>query len=539
MRETHTATGCGRRPDPASSRIRYCVCTLALCAAFVNGVAHAGFEADEHRWSGRVSFDLKPGTERSVARLDVLWPFWQANDRLVFTDFRLTDTDGSGFEGNFGLGYRQLFGEDDFMLGGYAFYDRRKSDTGKYYHQATLGAELFVDQLGFRVNGYLPEDDRHVIGARRVTTGNIGAPVPAAIPGVGLTLNGTNVITAPTIIPGTSGGVSRLLVARERALPDFDNDQELWLYGGYFRFKRGRSPTVDGPRVRAEYRFRDVFGVAESEISFGLEWQEDDVRGSQTFGMVRLRIPFGAKKQRKKALAKTRIARRMTEFVVRDIDIVASAQNLNAPQGSPDAPDIDEEITLPATDPVVVAGGNNIFDLPSGEALNVFFISQAGGGDCSQVAPCSVAVAQGQAGYGAGDSLVLLSGTGIIFNNIALNRPRQQILGSGDTGVLNIDLSSGDMLALNGLGMRPTLNGGITLFDEAVVRGFDITGGPPVSIDGNNVANIFLSDLRLNNVTNGIRLQGLISGLASDVTIQNATQDGVQFTGGRLGYVYL
>ncbi len=459
------------------------------------GSADAGESGVPPKWPGQITVEVKPGSDRDIGRLDILFPFLQGSDHLLFADVRLVDPSGSSVEGNLGLGYRQLhrgstFFHGDGVWGLYGFYERRKSDREQYYHQGTVGGELFTEWWSLRANGYFPERGGNVIGRRSSATA-----------GTGIGLNGTTVVVTPFTTTTT-------LTARERALPGFDVEaglgfevgkgHELWFYGGFFRFDTDETPSVSGTRIRAEFRLRDLMGWPGSELSLGGEVQNDGVRGTEGFGVVRLRIPFGhGAGERSRAL--TTIERRMTEFVHRDVDVVTFAQNLNAPPGAKDAPEVSVVTQADA------AGQKTLTDQTSGDPLNVFFVDQAGGGNCTQGSPCTVAAAQMDPQFGAGDTLVLLDNSGTIVSSVALNAARQQVRGGGDTGATTLTLptGAGDQLSLSGLGARPTLRGTVDLADDSSIGGFTLDGGGAVAngIQAANVTAATIEGMEIRNFT--------------------------------------
>ncbi|MFA6021760.1 MAG: inverse autotransporter beta domain-containing protein, partial [Rhodospirillales bacterium] len=79
----------------------------------------------------------------------------QDDDTLLFASIRTRLDDEGGREGNFGLGLRHMLG-DGWNLGGYGYFDRRRSDQGNYFSQVTIGAELLGRDWDVRANAYIP-----------------------------------------------------------------------------------------------------------------------------------------------------------------------------------------------------------------------------------------------------------------------------------------------------------------------------------------------------------------------------------------------
>lgn len=115
------------------------------------------FAASEDKWGGYVEFFAKPGTERSLAKGDMFIPLQQNENFLLFANIRAVFDDHSSREGNFGFGARRLF--DDWIFGGYGYFDIKESENDNTFRQATLGVELLSNDWDFRLNGYIPESD--------------------------------------------------------------------------------------------------------------------------------------------------------------------------------------------------------------------------------------------------------------------------------------------------------------------------------------------------------------------------------------------
>ena len=69
---------------------------------------------------------------------------------------RIADHDD--IEGNFGLGLRRML-EGGWNIGGYGYYDRRRSDSGNVFNQLTFGATLGPN-WDFRANAYAPQGSK-------------------------------------------------------------------------------------------------------------------------------------------------------------------------------------------------------------------------------------------------------------------------------------------------------------------------------------------------------------------------------------------
>jgi len=497
---------------------------LCISVPLITSTNHL-YAADTDKWNGKLSIELKAGSDQQIGTVDALVPLWQRQDRLVFADIRFVDTDGAAAEGNFGIGYRQAISEKssiggDWAWGIYGFADRSRTPTGNYFSQISAGAEIFSENWSLRGNVYYPERDSNVIATQ---AGGFD----------GLALNGTAVVLQQ----------SASLEAREYALPGVDlelgrrfslsSNQEIWLYGAYFHFDRSQTPVVEGPRFRAEYRLYDVLNVAGSELSFGAEVQHDDIRKTDESFVARLRIPFGKAGKKKRSQLSQNIVRRMTEYVVRDRDIIALAQDINQPVGSELGPEL-------AAGSTGVTGTTAVTDPTTGEQLDVFIVDNTGGGNCTQNSPCTVAAAQANASYGTGDIIIVTDSSGAVVSDADLTAgaqtARRQLVGGAAT--VNIALSSGDSLALTGLGSRPTVNGTVTLANESIVRNLNIAS-PGIGLAANGITSATVDDVTISSAaTTGINIQNTSGTVTvSNSSISNtATAVSLQTIGGNFNF---
>lgn len=281
---------------------------FVLCAPFLlvstNGRAETVQSAP--KWGPHLDLEGKAGTDRNLGETDLFIPLWQDQDTLTFTSLRARMDDNNSHEGNFGLGIRQML-DTGWNIGGYGYFDRRHSPYGNKFNQLTFGAEALSLDWDFRANAYIP------IGTTQYMEDSLSTV-------------------------DVSGATLMYKQGEERALRGFDGEigwriplfeadagQQLRAYAGGYRFTENNVDTVQGPRGRLDLTFDEVPFLWEgSRFSLGAEIQHDSPRGTQGFASFRLRIPlqgFGdAPKPRLTALE-----RRMTDPIIRDIDVVSQA----------------------------------------------------------------------------------------------------------------------------------------------------------------------------------------------------------------------
>lgn len=270
------------------------------------------------KWLSSINFEARPGTSRSLGEADLFVPFAQNDETLLFGNARFRFDDADSREGNLGLGLRHMLASG-WNLGVYGYYDRRRTGFDNYFNQATFGVEALGRDFDFRANAYLP------FGDTAKSAGSISGATFASL--VGSTIQVT-----------TLGTTFR----EERALRGFDaevgwrvpiwsadDSKALRLYAGMFHFDDSVVKAVTGPRLRAELTMYEVPHLWDgARLTLGVEFQHDDVRGSQGFGLVRLSVPLQPARHERKLNWQER---RMVDRVVRDVDIVTEASTRQAP----------------------------------------------------------------------------------------------------------------------------------------------------------------------------------------------------------------
>ncbi len=115
------------------------VVILVLLFASLSSKATVSVFSDDAKYSPRIELSAKAGKYRHIVRPGFVLPIYQKKDFLIHTTvIGMADTK-KAIEGNVGLGFRSLI--DRNIVGGFAFYDIRKTSRNNLIHQLTLGAE--------------------------------------------------------------------------------------------------------------------------------------------------------------------------------------------------------------------------------------------------------------------------------------------------------------------------------------------------------------------------------------------------------------
>eukprot|EP00439_Symbiodinium_sp_Y106_P086704 s1_g35.t1 len=321
---------------------------VLLSAALVMSGPVSAVAAEGDKWTPYVDVEGKLGTDRNLGEVSVFVPLGQSQDSLVFGNLITRFDDQDSFEGNVGLGYREIV-DGAYILGGYAFFDRRKSASDNYFNQVTAGAEFMTDVWTVRSNVYFADNDLAPTGGGVVSQ------------------TGTQIFVQSNL----EGALSGFDAEVGRVIPLGLEGVTLSGFAGGFHFGRSGFDDVSGPRARAELSVSNLWDSvlpSGTQLRFGAEVQHDDVRDTQGFLSARLRVPlFGSSSSSNLSL----LEQRMVDPVVRDIDVVAggtlSAQVTPTIQGTPvqgasiidGANDLGAALTSAGPNSIVIVDGSN------------------------------------------------------------------------------------------------------------------------------------------------------------------------------------
>lgn len=443
-------------------------CVLSLC--FVAGLSFPAVAADK-KWHPHVDFEGKLGSERSLGEADVFFPLAQDDDTLLFGNLRARLDNDSSSEANIGLGLRHML-RTGWNVGGYAYFDRRRSEADNYFSQITIGAEALSEDWDLRTNGYIAVGDRE----------------HAAAGFAGASITGTTIVLRSGLEKSMQGFDAEL----GWRVPVFTRDdaQQLRFYAGGYHFNGDDVADISGPRLRAELVFDEIPALWQgSRFSLGAEWQHDDPRGSQGFVTARLRVPLQAEGSSGTALAaQTAMERRMTAPVVRDIDIVTQAGAFGASE--------------------------TVTETAGGQTITVLSSDVTAGGD----------LAAAVAGAGP-NSTVILTGDFDTGANATVLQTGQTLMGAG---TITVRAPSGQTASLTTgtasiTGVPALAEGTVMMADDSTLMGMtiidtDVTANNAIAVRVNGRSNVRI----INNDITAIQNSGF-SGTAHGVNIANST----------------
>lgn len=457
--------------------------TVVVTAALLCGGIPAGAEeTGAPKWGAHMEIEGRAGTDRSSGMGDFFVPLWQNDDSLLAANFRARFHGDDGGEGNFGLVLRRMLA-NGWNAGIYGFYDVRRTGWDNTFHQATIGAELLGRDFDLRFNGYLP------VGT---TSQAVNSLTSTAISGSRVVLRG-----------GEELAMRGLDAEIGWRVPVFEPDSgaALRIFGSGYHFENGSPDVRDitGARGRLELSFDAISFLPEgARFTLGGEVQNDSVRGTQAAGYARLRIPLGGGRS-----SLTAQEQRMTDFVMRDIDVVTQAGAF---------------------------GPEEIAATQDGQSLYVF--------DPGTTSDLAAAIASAGA-----NSTVILAGMFDVTVDNALDTVRlqtgQTVMGSGNITVAGASGLTATLTSPTRGGINASMNASsnlsaVAMSDNGTLQGVTInavqTGGlfSVYGVEANGVSGATITDsvISATNSTSGAAGVRLIGG-STNITVTGNTVSAV------------
>jgi len=252
-------------------------------------------------YHSRVDFNLKGGNKRNIGQIGLLMPLLQNRDNLLFATIIGMRDSRSNTEGNFGLGFRKKF--ITYIFGGYGFYDFRKTQLNSKVHQLTLGVEYLSPKLDARFNVYIPDASEYCVKRLPNKTKE--------------SITTTHVIyetTAHKLMEVSRRGFD---VEVGVPIPQLMNSQCFLSYYFFNATKIQKSQAMHGVRSRVKYQLHNILSL-EGEIAY------DNVRKFQGYVGFSLNFKLGRKQDKKVDIHF--LDYKMTQSIIRDIDVVASQE---------------------------------------------------------------------------------------------------------------------------------------------------------------------------------------------------------------------
>jgi hypothetical protein len=448
----------------------------------------------------RVELNHRYSNDRAITMSEFWVPLAEGaqNDSVLFGDLRLMGDNNDNKEFNVGLGYRKAVDgslDNQTIVGGMVWYDRRHTARGSKFNQITVSGEVISDTYDVRSNLYIPLND-----SKTHTQENPNGT------GTGFVGNQILVNTDQTVIEEALPGVDFEIGTRIKALDKITDATRV--YAGAYHFEGERVEDVTGVRAR-------IASDITRDIQIGARYQYDDVRDSQTYVEATVRFPFKAKKSFKQ----NGVISRLDESPERDIDIVHN-------------------------EAIIDDGVNEIIlNAATGVTQNVLHVDNTagGGGDGTIETPFNT-LAAAEAAAVSHDMIYVHRGDGTTTGQdagITIDDTGQILAGSG----ANLLFSSGKFATSNNKNIRNGIvagtettapiitnragNGVDVTADDVLITGITVDGATNRGIFSENADNTVIDTVTAsNNTLDGIRIQSSLSNSISRVTVKKSIANG-------------
>jgi len=406
-------------------------------------------------WMPRVSITGEYGNY-GVGQADLFTPFYSNNRSIVFFDLRATASANSTQEYNGALGFRSIVGEaNKSIVGAHIWDDRKHTQYGNFFDQATLGGEYFGPIYSVTSNIYVPYGDKKQLAY------------------------GSSAGTTPFVTGHTVGYFSD--AAYETALKGIDVevgkqdliDRHLRIYADYYHFGEGSdSVRMNGGRARSEFIIENKWlHQMGTDVMLTASVQYDNVEHAAGFLGVRLNVGRDYEPT-------DPLVGRLEEYIIRDNNIVA-------PIGIKSSIRVTDPDTFIFVDNTKPAGGDGTKEHPYNNEQEA--ITNAKSGNVIYTF------------QGAGDYALPNGGLNLIQNVV--------FFGAGSDYIFNHVVV---IPATN----APTLNGRINVASNDTIDGFIISGqgtSENIGIAGNNVSNVYILNTTIQDFS-GIDANGTAGG---------------------------
>ncbi|KSV68104.1 inverse autotransporter beta domain-containing protein [Ensifer sp. ENS08] len=484
-------------------------------------------------------------------------PFVLDSGDAIFIDTRGAIANDSVRQGSVGVGYR-FRANDQWVIGGYGYYDYLKSDHGNAFSQLSFGLEALSGDLEMRSNFYLP-----LTGAKTLSAFNA-------------TYVRDHVLVFQEGKERARRGIDAEIGGR---LPVFaeDSNVQLKVFGGSYWYGGRNLGDMFGAKLRAELTFADLPGLSEgSTVSLGVTGtydNEDKLKGAV---MARLRIPFGATGSTADAFdPMTQRVERATRIrthagATGDVEaaqLAGTGRNagrvVTVSSASGNASDINALIGAAGADALILADGN--LGLDRTLALGNDQTLLGGGGAITVSGARSGATAtfvnQGAAttitGYNPAEDVIAMASGGTI-SSLSV---RGGLAGISATNAADVTVDKVDIAATNHDGIRFTRVNGALVQDSRIhdlyicennttceFSIYNPNKAPYAAVSSVGSRNVTVRDTVIDKVTYGVFAGGefrkvgrtdyeLVTGTQNvtldNVTISNSRREGVLLVAGK------
>ena len=494
------------------------------CASFAQESSDTGSSNWFLTAPDKYPIQIRPGIKALEHReryyADVFIPLLGTKDAFFFLNPKLTltyDNEITAKEQNAGIGYRTLIFDDTAILGGNVFYDTRKTENNVRHHQLGAGLEFLSKWVDVRTNCYFP------ISGKKHIKDDIT---------YGFTSSALTRYTTPTYEDPLEG------IDYEAGLlvPFLSDVLETRCFIGGYHYFSNHTKDINGIRGRIE-----VSPVPA--CTFNLEIADDNISKMDVYVGGYISIPFTLGKGKDpygkwvKSLGFAKgprpIKERMTDMVIRDLDIIASETELTETSSKEhDLVYVDDSNTTGTEDGSLASPYNTIKEGITYVTGDKWIYIQPG--TYSETAAETIIVSDGITLWGAGYDggfTGITAGAAPVIDGGASSVPILTL--NGNNTIMGCTIQNTN--AAHGITVAASITGGITIRNNTIK---DLVGDSDAISMGNdsfenNISNITITDNTISNFgASGININPQNAVDFTNITISGNTITGVAGSNG-------
>ncbi|NET56417.1 MAG: hypothetical protein F6K47_09660 [Symploca sp. SIO2E6] len=413
---------------------------------------------------------------------------------LLFLEGRFLLDNSANLGGNVLLGYRAFNPELNRTFGGYVGYDNRDTGT-RTFNQIGLGLESLGEIWDFRLNGYLPVGDTRQVVASNTVESNLQLTGDPFFQGNSLLLPVNGTFQTTTIREAAMSGLDLEVGAK---ITEFANGGEVRGQVGIYYYDASGSPSTVGGKIRVEVKPTDY-------LNLGLGVQHDDLFGTNILFTVGGTFPGtrpAAYRQEPDEMES--VWARIGESVSRSASIIVDQQVTSET--------FTGESTVTATNPA------------TGQPWVFVHVTEGGNSDGTFESPFStlqegIAVTQSDGNY----IIYVRSGANSVDIGSITIPAQVQLLSAGVLQEISIQGLGLVALPFSNSGQLTNFTGTITLADQSVLSGFNLTSNSGPGIIVRDIGEITIRD---SSITSSSQAALLLANTTGTVTLTNTNLTG-------------
>ena len=265
------------------------------------------------QYSPTIELSTRNSKKRNITEIDYMQPVWGNDNFLSLVDLKLKVDNSKSKEVNLGFAIRYNF-DDRVVLGFYNYFDHRRTGNNFIVNGWTTGVEALSKYVDARVNFYVPENKKKKITHNYKKRAELQGTRLYAVSGgheYEYALKGYDIEIGGPIF-GFSDNLNEKFGTK--------------IFVAKYDFRNKNTKSITGTRFRLQQSLGSMqLGNNSLDFTLNAETQYDKIRKRQNFVGLGAKLTFDNNTKNKKN--PNSLKSRMTETIVRDVDIVTESDN--------------------------------------------------------------------------------------------------------------------------------------------------------------------------------------------------------------------